>query len=643
MKVSTHIPFFGFLFLCILLLPAQKMMAQVSGVKTIPGDYVSISAAIQDIMIVGLSGNTILELQPGYTDAGETFPITIPENMDTRADATLTVRPAALATGLSIGSGYMMNTPIFEIFGSYTFIDGRPGGTGSTRELTILSNTIYGSTVQFSNNAGFNTVTYCRLEGLNGSNDLIIPGGESGIVVFYNLGPFPVNSFNTLHDNTVSHCLIKRIPGAGPEQYNNGILAYGNPDAPNIGNKIINNEIENFELVGIKVKPDGSGSSWTITGNSFYHTYAFPVHGRAIQFEPGPASGLNTIEDNFIGGNAPQSAGKMLGLISGIFLDVSNNALTTLKNNNIKNIHLQAPTPGNFTGIYIKQGRVECSGNLIGGTDADFGIELSSIYSGFFKGIVFDLCGPGSITGNTIRKIRLVSSSTTGPKFFGIQTRPEANIAISQNIIEQLDITSSGPSIVTAIGPVIDPPPSGFICLPAPPAGVDYNLINNITLSSDDGNASFTGIELGGTNAGIEPAQLHNNAVYKLNVSAPNGEANVTGLRINDRISANTGNIIGSDTEANSILVTGKTALVNAVHVNDSPDASISDDIIGNITVNGTLSSSLNGIFFQGGGIAKAEGNELKNLSVSSTGPADMVGISLYGTSYWQRTVSIAS
>ena len=245
MKKSTRLTSIGFLFLFILLFFFQKTVAQVSGVKTIPGDYLSVNAAIQDIMTVGLASHTILELQPGYTDVNEIFPITTPENIDTRADATLTIRPAASATGLTIGSDYTQNTPIIELFGSYTTIDGRPGGTGTSRELTIISKAMYGSTIQFSNNAGFNTATFCRLEGLNDRNDLIIPGGESGVVVFYNEGPFPVNTINSLHDNIVSNCIIRRVGGTG--NYTNGILAYGNPDAPNIGNKIMDNEIEDFE------------------------------------------------------------------------------------------------------------------------------------------------------------------------------------------------------------------------------------------------------------------------------------------------------------------------------------------------------------------------------------------------------------
>ena len=63
MKKSTRFSAVAFLFLFILLLSFQKTVAQVSGVKTIPGDYTSINAAIQDIMLSGLTGNIILELQ----------------------------------------------------------------------------------------------------------------------------------------------------------------------------------------------------------------------------------------------------------------------------------------------------------------------------------------------------------------------------------------------------------------------------------------------------------------------------------------------------------------------------------------------------------------------------------------------------
>ncbi|HET9433358.1 MAG TPA: hypothetical protein VFO37_06350, partial [Chitinophagaceae bacterium] len=92
MKKSNQLSAVALLFSCILLLPIQKIQGQVSGIKSIPGDYISIVAAISHIHSVGLSGHVILELQPGYASEFETFPITIPQNMPTGINATLTIR-----------------------------------------------------------------------------------------------------------------------------------------------------------------------------------------------------------------------------------------------------------------------------------------------------------------------------------------------------------------------------------------------------------------------------------------------------------------------------------------------------------------------------------------------------------------------
>ena len=126
----------------------------------------------------------------------------------------------------------------------------------------------------------------------------------------------------------------------------------------------------------------------------------------------------------------------------------------------------------------------------------------------------------------------------------------------------------------------------------------------------------MAGISFYGAVTSSEPSTLHNNKVYKVNVSSTDGTASFAGININDRISANTGNIIGSPTDANSIIVTGKSAFANGIRLKNSPDVSVSDDIIANIVATGTLTpASVNGILFEGGALAKVSGNNIHHLS----------------------------
>ena len=117
----------------------NQAAAQVSGTKTIPGDYATIGAALADIQSSGLSGHVILELQQSYYWHNELYPLVIPQSFPTSVNATVTLRPAAGATAVYVGTGFLGggpmptgDNPIFNIYGSYFNIDGRPGGAGTS-------------------------------------------------------------------------------------------------------------------------------------------------------------------------------------------------------------------------------------------------------------------------------------------------------------------------------------------------------------------------------------------------------------------------------------------------------------------------------------------------------------------------------
>ncbi len=56
MRQLIHLPKITFLFISIFFLAFLQAGAQVFGVKTIPGDYASITQAVQQIRTVGVSG-----------------------------------------------------------------------------------------------------------------------------------------------------------------------------------------------------------------------------------------------------------------------------------------------------------------------------------------------------------------------------------------------------------------------------------------------------------------------------------------------------------------------------------------------------------------------------------------------------------
>jgi hypothetical protein len=613
MKKVLHTWSLVFLFGCLWLFAAKSTQAQVSGVKAIPGDYSSITAAVLHLRTVGVSGPVFLELQPGYNSAGETFPLVIRAIPGATSINSVTISPAVSSTGLAIATS--ISGPVIHFIGANNIvIDGRPGRTGNARDLHIFNNGVEGNAVSFADGASNNSVTYCVLEG---SHKPLF----GGVVYFGQTNePHPDGILLENSGNELSNCSVSGINQAGI-----GIYSNGSDPVYNFGNRIINNEINTFRRHGISMS--NFNSNWVITGNSIYSNNLVANTDVSIIYFGGAISGSvnNVISGNFLGGQAlhagggPSSAEYVYGinLVDGSFI---------VENNTVQNFEMGPGSEGwsIFRGISIvNNASAVISGNKIGGAGSQPGSITISGNNINCIGIVNGSCGTVSITNNRIANFTLLAG--TKSLFHGIASVGAANPVITGNEIDLVDNSSTGQLTFTAITLRTNPS-----CPVIPgPAVIDYNLIRNITLSSGNDSASFTGIEVGGTVS--ELLQLHFNEVYKINVSAPGNEARFAGIKINDRISSNTGNIIGSSDDPNSIIVTGKVATVNAIRVQGSPDASVNDDIIGNFVVNGTLSSTFKGIDVEGGGKAAVTGNNMKDISVSSPGPASMSGIAFNG------------
>ncbi|ULQ53382.1 T9SS type A sorting domain-containing protein [Flavihumibacter fluvii] len=598
-------------------LSIQVAVAQLSGTRSIPGDYPNIGAALADIQASGLSGHLILELRPNYWFQDEpSLPLVIPENFPTSANATVTLRPSIGASGIYVGTGVINgftvpptgNVPIFDIYGSYFNIDGRAGGAGTLRELIIWSSGAEGSAIQFSNNASNNKVSYCHLTGTNNYANPFGPANRKGVVTFNPEGPFPVGVLGGTRNNTVEHNLIEgAIYGGGI----NGptitspfysIYAKGNADAPNINNTIIDNDIINFTYSAIEIATDGPGASWIIKNNSFYSTlteYTYPQYAINILHGTYP-NGTNIIEGNFIGGNAPLAAGKWRG---GPFFGIVCNSFAggdslSVRNNMIKNIEkinpipYPDPNPFNndvFAAISITNAgapnKVDCSNNFIGGPDGEYGISVTANATGgdaAFYGILLNDCNGGTITQNTIQNIRLASVESS--TFSGIKALVFSNAIIAQNTIQQLDVQSGG----------------------------DVRIYN-ISITDEDPSLEPC------SDPSLAAPILNNNTITAVTGTSSGGAVDFAGITINGRLASNKGNIIGSETVANSINLSGVNAVANGVLVNGfAENVAVSNDIIANIKATGINSSAVNGVQFNGAGTVTISGNNIYNLNAAT-------------------------
>ncbi|HEX6335166.1 MAG TPA: hypothetical protein VFZ78_13125, partial [Flavisolibacter sp.] len=278
------------------------------------GTYPTLTAAITAIS-GGITGPVILELQAAYTSAAETFPITFPFNNCITATNTLTIRPAAGATNLQITSAATPATIDFN-GAKYVTIDGRPGGTGTAIQLSVINTATAGAAIRFINDASNNTVTYTDVQGQNTS---ATSSSVSGVIYFSTAN---TTSLQGNDNNTISFSRIHATTGGTPAI---GISASGTTTSAvtyNDNNIITNNWIYDYfsaSLASSGIKVDAGNSTWTISNNSFYQTASrsvtsAAVANRGIWVTPNTgslapqASGF-IITGNYIGGDAANAAG----------------------------------------------------------------------------------------------------------------------------------------------------------------------------------------------------------------------------------------------------------------------------------------------------------------------------------------------
>ncbi|KAI9459566.1 hypothetical protein F5148DRAFT_1287093, partial [Russula earlei] len=427
-----------------------------------PAGFANLSAAATYIVNNGIGGNVTLELQSDYTSAAENFPITFSTN-PCIASKKITIRPAASATGLVITNSTAF--PTIDLNGAqYITIDGRPGGTGTTSQLSIINTNAGGVAVRITNDASKNKITYCDIQGQNTGNS---PSATvaAGVVFF---GPANATTLNGNDNDTLSYCNIHATTGGTPAM---GIVSFGTTTTVasfNDSSVITNCNIYDFFLAGSAstgVKLDQGNNAWAVTNNSVYQSVARAytagsVTHRGLWITPGTstttASGF-TITGNYIGGSQPLAGGvpyNMSGAFSYSFfaMDISVGTVTTsgVESNVITNFIYSASNSSttSFVGINLASGNVDCGSggaNTIGSATATGAIQFTtSTNSGGVMGIHTSGGTTLSINNNTIAGITVNGSSTSVyTQFAGINVAGGTTINVNNNTIGSLTVANS--------------------------------------------------------------------------------------------------------------------------------------------------------------------------------------------------------
>lgn len=496
---------------------SQPLACPIPGIYTIGpgGDYTSITTALVDLnSCPSLSGAYIFELMSTYVSAIETFPITINNFTGSSAANTITFRPQAGATALSITSANATGTLLFD-GGDFIRFDGRPGGAGTAKELTIQNTNLGNSyAIRFANDATDNTISYCMVKSANNNTAgaTIIIAGTSGAAGNDNI--------------TIDHNDICDAPTGTPS---NGILSAGNTSPALFNNNIVisNNNIYNFyaatgNIAGINVTQ--GCSDWTISSNDFYYTFGTSKTITGI-FSAISAynSEMNnfTITGNYVGGPTALPGGYSIYILgSGILqvfrLSLGTASVNNLQGNTVWNIFYGSVASSPFHSIInLADGTYNVgttTGNIIGSANSSGNIATSMNNPAAGNNFSIINCGSGvagvgtvTISNNLVGNIDMVGTSSSC-NFQLINFSGNSGIyAITNN-------TLGSPTYVTSINHYIN---TAFTAINGNMSSGTHQISNNIIANVWHRNTNNNGILYG--------IRVQGNAAYTITGNSISG------------------------------------------------------------------------------------------------------------------------
>ncbi|GAB3852395.1 hypothetical protein GCM10028822_20030 [Hymenobacter terrigena] len=620
--------------LVLLLVNAGSTWAQLSGTKTIPGNYASLTAAFADLAAQGMSGPVVLELQVGYapTATETTSGITYSYSGAT-ATNTVTIRPAAGATNLTIASAAAQTFNISG--GKYLVLDGRPGGTGTALELTVANTSTSGVAIQFTSDANNNIVQYCQVKGVNTS----ITGG---VITFTSTATAGGNSNNTIQNNRISD---------GATTPNNLIYSVGSATttAANRANSVLNNELFNFFNAGASssainlanTNPNGN-TGWSISGNSIYQTVARTYTTSALHYGIIIGTGAGyTVTGNFIGGTAAFAASGTFTLTStvatrfaGIQGTFTAGAASSIQGNTVRRISLTtssgaATGSGVLAGIYVAGAGDAQVGTTTANTigDATLANGLSATPSnngGTVVGISTAASGTVSISNNSVNGLSAAGSTISiAPLTVGIMLGA-GTPTVAGNTISGNQVAGAQGTLYGILG--------GTASNYATTVSATNNTITNNTIPNTTGSTSSS--VYGYYNLGSSTAEtLTGNTITGLAIGGAGTATGhtVRGININTGstdVQVITGNTIGG------LAISGSgSGAVGGINLatGGATGTSIARNKIYDLSASGASGSAL-GIAIGGGGTYPINNNLIGDLRTpAATGTTAIAGLNITG------------
>jgi hypothetical protein len=581
--------------------PTYASVISIDGNAAVPGtSYPTITAAVADLGGT-IANATTLQLTSSYNAANETYPIQLPFVAGSSATNTLTIVQASGVSGKIIDSSNASSTFIIN-GGNYWIIDGRSGGTGSTKDLVISNSSVTGTAIQLINDASYNTLKYCTFKGVNTS----VTSGDpaAGVVVIGSTSTTAAtgNDYNTITYNDI------RDGASFPKC---GLYSKGLTTGTNNNNTVSYNNIYNFftDVIGetsYGIYITTGNNDITIDNNSVYQTSTRTVTANAfnsttnvvmIGIATTSGAGYNyTVTNNYVGGSAPQAAGTALTVTSADTRIYSGIASASSSSTTIN----VASTTGLVVGMYVYVtsgfGTITAGTTVVSLTATTFVISAAPT-TALTAGAVVAATFLRNFSFQGIRMTNLTSSTAS---------------SIQNNTIKNLNITTFNASSA-----------QGAIIISAACVNINNNTIGDPLTSGstasiifNNGQASsaeFNGIRSGSSNPG--PISITNNIIAGISINPVSG--------------------IGA-TDFLGIHPTGTNVLSSYSNI-------VSNNTIGSTSVSNSITNSsaeeIYGIYFESISLNNtASNNTISNLSATSTS----VGSRVYGI-YTKSAAGIAS
>jgi len=510
---------------------------------------------------------------------------------------TLTINPS----GARIISGSLIG-PLIDLNGADNVtIDGL--NTGGNSLMIANSGLGTSSTIRFTADATYNTVTNCTLQGSTGA---------SFGVVYFGTGTTTGND-----NNTISYC---NIGPAGSNLPLNGIYSMGSSALIENNDIVISNnniyDFYNADASSSGMNINSYNSAWTISGNSFFQTAARTYTTGSSHYGILVTSGNGyNITGNFIGGQASHAGGSaytMSGAVAtrfwGIYLSVGTTSVSSIQENTISNFNMSSTSANNFwNGIILTGGNANIgtdAGNTIGSGTTTGAITITAALNGGAAiGIFASSPGTYSISNNIIGGITALGASTT----------------ISANI-QGIYVAAGTPTIFrNTIG-----------------SPTTANSIHSATVSTSATAQVVIGINV--TNTVTVPNSISNNTIANMTQAGTGNNHYLRGISY-----AGTGlctiadNIIHDlkGASSNTTQAGGGTAVQGIIYTGTSPGgAAITGNTIYTImaTNTGAFATSVAGIGYSNPSSGNISNNKIYDLRNASTGttataPPNAIGI----------------